>query len=168
MEDPSVHGPSSLGWSQLTALSLEPQALGDAHSRGIFSSQSCSCFNSLTSGEKNLLRQRIQKTERRIQPAGDGEGRGVLEARKRIKYAVVVSLWQAQHDTEFWGFFWFIFLKRNLSDSSSKPWLCLLHCGDLKKPVLLPQWVPYTQDSVKIDISVLVCPGGLILAMLGL
>lgn len=157
-----VHGPSLLGWSQLTALTLEPQALGNAHSRGIVSSHSCSCFNPFTPGEKNLLSQRIQKAERRIQPAGDGEGRGVLEAMEMIKCAVVVSLWQAHHDPEFWGSFWFIFLKRNQSDLSSKPWLCLWHCGGLKKPVLLLQWVPYTQGSVKTPISVLVCPGGLI------
>lgn len=38
--------------------------------------------------------------------------------------------------TEFWGFFWCK--------------LGLLHYGDLNRPVLLPQWVPYTQGSVKI------------------
>lgn len=75
-----------------------------------------------------------QKTERRIQPAGDGEGRGVLEARKMVKCAVVVSLEHKQPTTQNFG----------VSSDASKPWVCLLHCGDFKNPVLLPPWVPYS------------------------
>lgn len=73
-------------------------------------------------------------------------------------YCGCLSGAQAPHDTVL-GF---------LLMQASKPWVCLLHCGDLKKCVLLPQWVPYTQGSVKIHIYVLACPEGLILAMLGL
>lgn len=52
-----------------------------------------------------------------------------------IKCAVVVSLEHKHPTTQSFG----------ISSGASKPWVCLLHCGDLKKPVLLPQWVPYTE-----------------------
>lgn len=77
--------------------------------------------------------------------------------RKILKWAVVVS---PEHKHPMTQSFGFLLVKTSL-------WACVLHYEHLKNPVQLPQWVPYTQGCVKIHLYMLGCPGGLILAMLG-
>lgn len=85
---------------------------------------------------ENLLRQRTSTRKLRGESSQQKmeKGRSVLEARKMINM-LWLSPWSTSTPRHSFG----------VSSGANKPWVCLLHCGDLKKPVLLPQWVPYTQ-----------------------
>lgn len=168
LSEAPVHGWSLCTWSFIPCSSpwADPSVWNPRHwdstprempTAGEFSApwKSCSCSYSLTSGEKNLLRQRISTRNLRGESSQQEMERGeVVEARKRVKCDCLSGA-QAPHNTELWGFFW-------------SPGSAFCTVGIWLKPVLLPQWVPYTQGSVKIHIYVPAWPGGLILAMLGL